>query len=128
MKTAKDYLSEANERVTRVDAADVVKRHGDGKAVFVDVRDSAAIAETGTIAGAVCIPRGFIEFAADPATPFHNAAMQPDAELFLVCGAGGQAALSGSTLLEMGYQNVTNIGGIGDWKDAGGPMEPGSGS
>ena len=38
-------------------------------------------------------------------------------------GAGGQAALAGKTLKEMGYQNVTNVGGIGDWKDAGGPME-----
>jgi len=126
MKTANDYLAEANQRVTRVPAADVIARHGDGKAIFVDVRDSAAIAESGTIAGALRIPRGFIEFAADPATPFHNKDMQHDAELFLVCGAGGQAALSGATLLDMGYKKVTNIGGIGDWKEAGGPMEPGS--
>lgn len=124
MKSAKDYLEEANKAVPRITAAEALGEHG-GAAVFVDVRDSAAINETGTIAGAVRIPRGFIEFASDDSMQFHNAAMQKDARIFLVCGAGGQAALAGKTLLEMGYQSVTNIGGIGDWKDAGGPMEAG---
>lgn len=121
MKSAKDYLESANQSIPRINSEEAVKQHGAG--VFVDVRDSADIAKTGTIAGAHRIPRGFIEFAADPATPFHHEALQKDAKLFLVCGAGGQAALAGNTLKEMGYQSVTNVGGIGDWKDAGGPME-----
>ena len=41
----------------------------------------------------------------------------------LVCGAGGQAALSGKTLIEMGYNNVKNVGGIGDWEKNNGPMD-----
>jgi len=69
------------------------------------------------------IPRGFIEFAADPATPFYNDALKTDASIYLVCGAGGQAALAGKTLQEMGYTSVTNIGGISDWESAGGAME-----
>lgn len=121
MKTAKDYLDTANTAVPRISAEDAIKQHGKG--VFIDVRDSAAITESGTIAGAHRIPRGFIEFAADPATPFHNEILQKDAPLYLVCGAGGQAALAGKTLVEMGYSSVTNIGGVGDWKEAGGPME-----
>ena len=47
--------------------------------------------------------------------------MYNDAEIILVCGAGGMAALAGKTLLEMGYQNVLNVGGFASWKDAGGP-------
>ena len=91
--------------------------------VFVDVRDSAAIQESGTIAGALRIPRGFIEFAADQATQFHNPQMDKDAEIILVCGAGGQAALAGRTLVEMGFKHVSNVGGFGAWKDEGGPFE-----
>ncbi len=121
MKTAKDYLEDANASVPRIPAQEAIPQHGKG--VFIDVRDSASIAETGTIAGAHRIPRGMIEFVADPATSFHNEALQKDAPLYLVCGAGGQAALAGKTLTEMGYTSVTNIGGVGDWKDAGGPME-----
>jgi len=122
MKSAKNYLDTANESVPTLAAKEAIELHG-SNAVFVDVRDSSQVAETGTIAGAQRIPRGFIEFAADEATQFHNPAMQKDADIYLICAAGGQAALSGKTLQEMGYQSVTNIGGIGDWKDAGGPME-----
>jgi len=123
MKSAKDFLDNANASVTRIPGADAISKHGDANTLFIDVRDSAAIAETGTIKGALRIPRGFMEFAADPATPFHNEALTPDTNLMLVCGAGGQAALAGKTLQDMGYKSVTNIGGIGEWKDADGPME-----
>ncbi len=123
MKTAKEFLDDANSVVSRIPAAEAIGLHGKAGALFVDVRDSAAIAKTGTIAGATRIPRGFIEFASDPATQYFNPAMQKDAEIYLVCGAGGQAALAGKTLKDMGFNNVTNVGGIGDWKSAGGAME-----
>ena len=123
MKSAKDYLEAANADVPRIAGAEAIRRHGDPDAVFVDVRDSAAIANGGTIAGALRVPRGMIEFAADESTPHHEKGLKRDADLYLVCGAGGQAALAGRTLKEMGYERVTNIGGIGEWKDAGGPME-----
>ena len=123
MKHAKDYLDEANRDVTRVPAADAIPKHGETGVQFVDVRDSSAIAETGTIAGALRIPRGMIEFVADDDSPMRHATLDRNSDLYLVCGAGGQAALAGKTLKDMGYASVTNIGGIGDWKDAGGPME-----
>jgi len=87
------------------------------------VRDSADIAASGTIKGAHRVARGFMEFAADPALPHHKEFLQKDADIYLVCGAGGQAALTGKTLLDMGYNNVTNVGGIADWKAADGPTE-----
>jgi rhodanese-related sulfurtransferase len=123
MKYAKDYLAEANAAVPRISAEDGIAIHQKGKAVFIDVRDSGEIASTGTIAGAVRIPRGFIEFAADDTMDFHNPALQKDSEILLVCAAGGQAALAGKTLTDMGYENVTNVGGISDWVAAGGKTE-----
>ena len=123
MKSAQEYLAEANEVVNRISAEDAIKQNANSSCVFVDVRDSSSIKETGTIAGALRIPRGMIEFVADESTPMYNKALKKDANLMLVCGAGGQAALAGKTLLEMGYTSVTNIGGIGDWKEAGGEME-----
>ena len=123
MKTAKDYLDAANAEVPRVAAADAIARHAQGGALFVDVRDSAAIAKTGSIAGAERVPRGFLEFVADAASQYHNPKLRKDADIYLVCGAGGQAALAGKTLLEMGFDRVHNVGGIGDWTAAGGPTE-----
>lgn len=123
MKAAKDFLEEANAVVPRMSAEDAIAQYKAGGGVFVDVRDSGAIAQSGTIAGAHRIARGMIEFVADPATQLHNDVLQKDADIYLICGAGGQAALAGKTLKDMGFEKVTNIGGFGDWKAAGGPVE-----
>ena len=123
MKTSKDYLEEANNVVVRISPQDGIKLHSEQTALFIDVRDSAAIAESGTIAGALRIPRGFIEFAADDQSPYHNPKLTKDADLVLICGAGGQAALAGKTLKEMGFEKVRNVGGFADWKNAGGAVE-----
>lgn len=123
MKSAQDFLDEANAVVPKITQEDGIARHRAGNTVFVDVRDSGLIAETGTIAGAQRITRGMLEFMADPATPLYNDALQKDADIVLVCGAGGQAALGGKTLKDMGYENVSNVGGFSAWKEAGGPVE-----
>ena len=123
MKTAYDYLQDADAVVTRMSTADAIAKHATGAGVWIDVRDSSDIAASGTIKGAHRVARGFMEFAADPASPFHKDFMKPDAKYYLVCGAGGQAALAGKTLKDMGYSDVTNVGGLADWKYAGGPTQ-----
>ena len=123
MKTAKDYLDEAHALVPKISPEEGIVRHKAGQTVFVDVRDSADITASGTITGAHLVKRGMIEFHADDSHPLHNPALKKDADIVLVCGAGGQAALSGKTLKEMGFQNVSNVGGFSSWKDSGGPVE-----
>lgn len=123
MKTAQDFLAEASAVVERLSPQDAIAAHGKPDSVFVDVRDSSAIARTGTVAGAHHVPRGMLEFTADPATGAYNPALTKDASIYVICAAGGQAALAGKTLKDMGYSNVWNIGGISDWKAAGGPVE-----
>lgn len=123
MKNAKDYLEEANAVVPRITPEEGIAKHKAGNTLFVDVRDSADIAASGTIEGALRVARGFIEFAADPDMPFHKPELVWDADIVLICGAGGQAALAGKTLVEMGYEHVSNVGGFKDWKEAGGPVE-----
>ena len=122
MKTAKDYLDEANAVVKKIEFDQAVAKHESKSAIFIDVRDSSDIAETGTIRDALKIQRGLIEFVADEATGLYNEALKKQSEIILVCGAGGQAALTGKTLIDMGYTNVSNVGAIGDWEKNGGPM------
>ena len=123
MKTAKDYLQEANEVVKKIDVKEAIEKHKLNSSIFIDVRDSADIKKTGTILGGLEIPRGLIEFVADEDTPLYNDTLKKDAEIILICGVGGQAALAGKTLIEMGYKNVLNAGGIPDWEKNGGPMK-----
>ena len=123
MKTAQDYLNEANDIVPKLSTPDGIEKHSEGNALFIDVRETVDIDKTGTIKGAIRIPRGLLEFIADENTPFYNKSLDKTKEIILVCGAGGQAALSGKTLKEMGYEKVFNVGGFKDWVDANGPME-----
>jgi len=123
MKTSSDYLQDANAVVPRIQATEALAFFDDGETVFLDVRDSSDITASGTVAGAVRINRGFLEFAADYATKFHNPRLQKEARICVLCAAGGQAALAGKTLVEMGYSNIINIGGFGDWQAAGGATE-----
>jgi rhodanese-related sulfurtransferase len=64
-----------------------------------------------------------IEFVADELSTLHNENLSKDKEIVLVCGAGGMAALTGKTLVEMGYTQIKNVGAIRDWIEAGGPTE-----
>ena len=123
MKTAKEYLAEANAVVPRISSIDGIAKHDAGSSLFIDVRDSGDIVKSGTIAGALRIPRGFLEFAADETLPYFNVNLSKDADIVLVCAAGGQAALAGKTLIDMGYKNVCNVGGISEWIAAGGKAE-----
>ena len=122
MKSAKDYLDEANAVVRKIDFNEAIEKHKSKSAVFIDVRDSSDIDKTGTITDALKIQRGLIEFVADETTGLYNKALKKETELILVCNAGGQAALTGKTLIDMGYTNVSNVGAIGDWEKNGGPM------
>ena len=122
MKTAKDYLDEANAVVRKIEFSEAIEKHKSRSAIFIDVRDSSDISKTGTIKDALQIQRGIIEFVADEATGLYNKALKKESEIILVCGAGGQAALTGKTLVDMGFKNVSNVGAIGDWEKNGGPI------
>jgi rhodanese-related sulfurtransferase len=123
MKTAKDYLTEANSVVERISPNEGIERYNKGNLVVVDVRDSSAFPETGTVQGALRIPRGLIEFVADDTHPMHNGALKKDAQIGIICAVGGQAALTAKTMKDMGFEDVVNLGGVSDWAEAGGPME-----
>lgn len=74
------------------------------------------------IEGAVQVPRGTLEFQADPASPRHNDALDPDRRVIVFCRSGVRSALAGATLKALGFTDVANMtGGITAWKAAGLP-------
>ena len=81
MKTSKDYLSEANLVVDRIEVGEGITKHKYGNTLFIDVRDSADITNTGTISNCLRIPRGMIEFVADELSPLHNEKLSKDKEI-----------------------------------------------
>jgi rhodanese-related sulfurtransferase len=74
------------------------------------------------IAGAVQVPRGLLEFVADPASPKHRPELDPAGRVIVYCRSGARAALACATLKTMGFENVANLeGGFGAWQAAGLP-------
>lgn len=120
MKTAAQMVTEAMAQVEKVTPAEAAAELAEGKVAIVDVREPVEWERH--IAGAVQVPRGLLEFAADPVSPRHNAELEPTGRVIVYCRSGVRAALAAKTLLDMGYENVANLdGGITSWIEAGLP-------
>ena len=92
--------------------------------ILVDIRDAPELEAAGRIPGSIHIPRGMLEFRADPATPYHQAPLDPARRVILHCASGGRSALAAVALKEMGYERVAHLdGGFNAWKEAGQPPE-----
>jgi rhodanese-related sulfurtransferase len=123
--TVKDMLDAANAAVPKISGAEAITLAGQPGTLVVDLRDSAELAATGKIPGAVNVSRGLIEFRADASHPMHNPAFAQAKTVIVHCASGGRAALAGKTLQEMGYTDVRNLGRLQDWIEAGGEVEKG---
>lgn len=120
---AMQLVGEAQAEIDNISVGQALALAEGGDAVFIDVRERAEH-EAGAIAGAHSVPRGFLEFIADPASPTHDPALSSGRTLVVYCASGGRSALATKTLRDMGIANAVNlIGGFQAWSEAGGPTE-----
>ena len=113
MSRPRDLLAEAKQQIQEVDAHTFAERLQlqDG-ALLLDVREREEFSE-GHLAGATCIPRGFLELRiADTATSLEQT-------IYVYCAGGSRSALAAKTLQEMGYREVISLaGGLSAWRQA----------
>lgn len=80
---------------------------------LIDVREKYEWNE-GHIPGAVHVPRGFLEQQIEEAVP------DKSQKVVLYCAGGVRSLMAGTTLQQMGYQDVVSMaGGFGQWKGNG---------
>ena len=120
--SVKQLMEAANAAVPKITGAQAQEMAAKG-ALIVDVRDGTEVAATGKAAGAVHIPRGVLEFKADPESPGFDKNFSKDKTIILHCASGGRAALAGKLLKDFGYDKVFNLGGFKDWVEAGGKVD-----
>jgi rhodanese-related sulfurtransferase len=119
-KTVAEMIGEAKARIEAVSPQDAADQVAAGKAVFLDVREPVEWEHH--IDGAVQVPRGLVEFAADPASPKHKPELDRAGRVIVYCRSGARAALACATLKDMGFENVANLdGGITAWQETGLP-------
>jgi len=86
----------------------------DADTVWLDVREADEY-ENGAIAGAVHIPRGFLELNIENEVP------AKDTPIVLYCAGGIRSALAAKSLMDLGYADVVSLKpGFNGWKDKGG--------
>jgi rhodanese-related sulfurtransferase len=116
--TVAELVADATSQIENLDADQVAKEVADG-ALLVDTRE-AAECEAGCIPGALHVPRGMLEFNADPSHPAHLPDLDPERRTILYCASGGRSALAVRALQQLGYQDVAHLaGGIKAWLDTG---------
>lgn len=123
MKTVQAMIAEADAEVPRISPQEAKSLVGRPDVVFLDVREPGEVAASGKVPGALAVPRGLVEFRADPNSPLHDAAFDRAKTVIAYCASGGRSALVGKTLKDMGYGNVYNLGGFKGWLDSGGDVE-----
>lgn len=90
---------------------------------LIDLREQSEREQTGVIPHAVRVPRGLLEFCADPTLPAHRPELDPDKRIVLYCAAGGRSALAAATPHDMGFPHVAHLdGGFERWRQAGRPV------
>jgi len=117
----KTLLAEANAVIETVSVQDLPYHLEDPEVILADVRDTVEREREGTIPGSIHLPRGLLEFQADPDSPVHVSEMRPERRIILYCGTGGRSALAAKTLQDMGYADVASLaGGYQAWRAANG--------
>ncbi|MFN2607137.1 MAG: molybdopterin-synthase adenylyltransferase MoeB [Acidimicrobiales bacterium] len=116
MPTFRDLLNEAKAQISEVDTAQaerlLAERPG---AVVLDVREADEY-EQGALAGAVHIPRGFLESQVENKLPDRSA------PVVVYCAGGTRSAFAARTLADLGYNDVVSVaGGFNKWKNEGRP-------
>ena len=122
-KTAAEMVAEARARIENL-APDQVEKEMAAGTALIDLRDAPELEANGRIPGTVHVPRGMLEFRADPTSPYHQEPFDPAKRIIVHCASGGRSALAAATLQDMGYSNVAHLdGGVNAWKEAGKPVE-----
>ena len=97
----------------------------DPELLLADIREIQERVDLGTIPGSRHVPRGMLEFWADPASPYYRDWFAgEDRRIVLFCAGGGRSALAAKALGEMGFTNVAHLeAGFTGWQQAGEEVE-----
>lgn len=115
--------AQAMARITQLSPDEVLQALQNGNGVVVDIREKDEVTETGSIPGAIHIPRGVLEFRVDPGNPDYRAELKPDHSVILVCDDGQRSALATETLKSLGFLRVAHLsGGFQAWQRQGLPV------
>jgi len=121
-KMLADFVREARARIHEISIEEfdeMIENHDD--VLVVDVREAEEF-RRGHIPGALLVPRGILEGAADTSSPMRvDKLCAARSSTIIVCSRNNaRGALAADTLQQMGFQNAyLLVGGIDRWEAQG---------
>jgi rhodanese-related sulfurtransferase len=92
--------------------------------LLVDLREIQERVDLGAVPGSKHVPRGMLEFWADPESPYYRDWFAEDRRTILYCAGGVRSVLAAEALIDMGFSNVAHLEpGFAGWQKAGEPIE-----
>jgi len=118
-------VAEAKREIENLTVGDLkAELKGDPDLLLVDIRELQETVDLGTLPGAKHVPRGMLEFWADPKSPYYRDFFKEERRTIVFCAGGGRSALAALALQEMGFKRVAHLEpGFGGWQKAGEPVE-----
>ena len=118
-------VADAQRKIENLSVADLkAELQDDPDLLLLDIRELQERVDLGTLPGAHHVPRGMLEFWADPKSPYYRDFFQEDRRTVLFCAGGGRSALAALALKDMGFTSVAHLEpGFGGWQKAGEPVE-----
>lgn len=124
IKNIFQFVDEVKTHVENLSVVELKAELNNPDLLLADIREIQERVDLGTIPGAKHVPRGMLEFWADPQSPYYRDWFQEDKRIVLFCAGGGRSTLAAKALADMGFTNVAHLAlGFSGWQVAGGPVE-----
>jgi rhodanese-related sulfurtransferase len=124
----KNIFAELNEKKADIENLSIDDLVGeiekDDSLLLLDLRELQERVDLGTIPGSKHVPRGMLEFWADPSSPYYRDYFEEERRTIVFCAGGGRSILAVLALEDMGFTNVAHVEeGFRGWKEAGRDVE-----
>ena len=125
IKSIFDAVARAKERIENLSVGDLkAELSATPGLLLLDIRELQERVDLGTIPGSKHVPRGMLEFWADPKSPYYRDYFTEDQRIIVFCAGGGRSALAAEALIDMGFDDVAHLEpGFGGWQKAEEPIE-----
>lgn len=115
-------LFNAQSKGPKLSLSDAITQVADGTMILIDVRDMNELSQTGKADGALHLPLVSFQMKADPRSPDVMPELNIDTPVGIYCATGARSGMATRAMLQMGYKSVHNLGGLGNWANAGGKI------
>jgi rhodanese-related sulfurtransferase len=92
--------------------------------LLIDLRELQERVDLGAIPGSKHVPRGMLEFWADPSSPYFRDYFQEQRRTIVFCAGGGRSVYAAIALQDMGFTDVAHVEeGFRGWQESSQPIE-----